>query len=190
MPFIMHYSFNRYQEHQYARYLNVPLSVEYSYGRFYCATGIKAGLNTGATSVTTVNYMETKGEYEKYIGIFEEMPDHFFTKTNIRTVNRIRFKANVMASAEVGMNIARSVQNTNPLRISVFCDYGLSNIRQSAGKALVTYGEDPAVVNFNSLAGNLPNRITTSIAGVKLTVFLKSPSTKRIYPCFCYQMKR
>jgi hypothetical protein len=188
-PFIMHYSFNRYQERQYARYLNVPLSVEYASGKLYYVAGVKAGLHVGATSITTVNQVETKGEYERYIGAFEEMPDHFFTKTDVRTANSIRFGTNIIASAEVGMNIARNEQKTNPLRIGVFCDYGLSNIQQSAGKEPVRYEENPIFINSNNMAGNVPQRITSFMVGLKLTVFFKSPNTKRVYPCFCYPMK-
>jgi hypothetical protein len=188
MPFIMRYDFSRYRERQHAHYINVlPLSVEYARGRFYCAVGAKAGLHLSATAVTTASHMETAGRYPQYIGDFTEMPDHYFDqKPNLREENRIRFGLNLMASAEVGMNI-RNAPKRDPLRIALFCDYGLSNIQQSSGKALITiYEANPTIVNLNSLAGSTPKRITALLVGLKLTVFFKSPSTKRVYPCFCY----
>jgi hypothetical protein len=188
MPFVMRYDFSRYRERQHAHYINVlPLSVEYARGKFYCAAGAKAGLLLSATAVTTASYMETAGKYPQYIGNFKEMPEHFFTKNyNLQAKNRVRFGVNLMASAEVGMNIARSAPKRDPLRVALFCDYGLSNIRQSSGKARITINEaNPAIVSLNDLAGSEPLRIASLLVGLKLTVFFKSPATKRIYPCFC-----
>jgi hypothetical protein len=185
--FTMYYSFYRYRERQYAYYINImPVSVEYAYGRFYGAAGVKVGIPLGATSVSiAADYMKTTGEYDDYIGEFEQIPDHGFDQTEVKTSKSIKFRVNITASAEVGMNIARSVQKSNPLRVAIFCDYGLANIKQSSDAVLITYEENSIEPRFNSLAGSRPQRITSFMLGLKLALFFKSPATKRIYPCFC-----
>jgi hypothetical protein len=113
------------------------------------------------------------------------MPDHFFTTShNLQGVTPVRFGVNLTASAEVG--IARSAPKRPPLRIALFCDYGLSNIKQNTGKALIAiYEPNPTIVSLNSSAGSVPQRITSLLVVLKLTAFFKSPATKRVYPCFC-----
>jgi opacity protein-like surface antigen len=184
--FTMRYSFSRFRERQRAHFINImPASVEYADGRLYCAAGAKVGVHIGATSITAAD-METMGDYLSYLPPFKEMPDHYFTQTSIRTENNINLKVNITASVEAGINVARRAQKSNPLRIALFCDYGLNNItKQSAGMEQIKYGENPVKVSFNSTAQSASNRTTSLIAGVKMTLFFKSPNTKRIYPCFC-----
>lgn len=196
----MRYVFNRYRERQRAHYLNfIPLNVEYADGRLYCAAGVKVGLNMGATSVTMAD-METTGEYPEYIGTYKDMPDHYFTQQNVQTTNSIDFKVNVMASAEVGINIARDVQKSDPVRLALFCDYGLSNIAKKSGAlpsssnsaveqnpnlVVIASEEHPEIVSFNSLTTTMSNHVTSLMVGLKLVIFFESPSTKKVYPCFC-----
>ena len=179
------YSFYRYRERQRAHYLNImPVSVEYADGWFYCAAGAKVGLNVRATSVTMAN-ATLSGDYEKYRGIFLGVP--YLPQISVQTTNSIRLGANIMASAEVGVNIAADEQKSAPLRIALFCDYGLSNIAKPSAMARVSYDDDviPSMVSFNSLTNSDANRITSLMVGLKLIIFFKSPGTKRIYPCFC-----
>jgi hypothetical protein len=182
----MRYSFRRYRERQRAHYLSImPVSAEYASGRFYCAAGAKIGMLVAATSVTMAN-VETTGSYLEYLGTFKEMPEHYFTQTDVRTANNINFGLNITASAEAGVNIAGNVQKSDPLRIALFCDYGLNNISKANSEmGQIRYEANPTMISFNSLAGSAPRRITSFMLGLKLTIFFKSPNTKRIYPCLC-----
>jgi hypothetical protein len=182
----MRYSLHRYRERQRAHYLSImPVSAEYASGRFYCAAGAKIGMLVAATSLTMAN-VETTGSYLEYLGTFKEMPEHYFTQTDVRTANKINFKVTITASAEVGVNIAGNVQKSDPMRIALFCDYGLNNISKANSEMRqIRYEANPTMISFNSLAGSTPSRITSFMVGLKLTIFFKSPSTKRIYPCLC-----
>ena len=181
------YSFSRYAERQRAHSINImPVSVEYADGWFYCAAGTKVGLLVSANAVTAAD-AELKGDYEKYRGTFQEIP--YLPKISVRTANSISLRVNLMASAEVGVNIAgsSSTKKSDPLRIALFCDYGLSNISKASGSKRVRYDDEvvPSMVNFNSLTDSDANRITSLLVGLKLTVYFKSSKTKRVYPCFC-----
>ncbi|MDR1022347.1 MAG: hypothetical protein LBL94_03610 [Prevotellaceae bacterium] len=180
----MRYTFNRYQERQQAHYLNIPLSVEYAHGMFYGGVGAKVGLLLSATAVTAASPVVTAGEYDDYIGSFEDMPDHFFTKNDTRATNPLSLATNIMVCAEAGVNLTR-IRQKLPLRAALFCDYGISNLQKSAGKELVEYGDNPLNVTLNSIAANASTRITSLMAGLKLTLFLKAATPKRDYPCNC-----
>jgi hypothetical protein len=182
--FTMRYTFNRYRERQQAHYLNIPLSVEYAHGMFYGGVGAKAGLFLSATAVTAASPVETAGEYDDYIGTFEDMPDHFFAKNDIQATSSLSLATSIMVCAEAGVNLAH-IRQKLPLRVALFCDYGISNLQKSAGKELVEYGDNPLNVTLNSIAGNASTRITSLMAGLKLTLILKSIAPKRVYPCNC-----
>jgi hypothetical protein len=189
MLFTMNYHFDRYKEFQYAKYVNVPLTVEYSLGKYYFAAGPKVGFHIATSTMNRAKPMTTTGRYEQLIGEFEDMPNHFYTSRNVKNKNKIDLGLDIMASAEAGINLMTDSYH-DILRLGVFVDYGLMNLKKPAPVGYqdpddIEYRENPLDVYLNNHIGNSATRkVTSFMAGVKLTYLIKGMGIRSDYPCF------
>lgn len=188
-PFTMQASVLKEEDECKTFQLQIPLLLGYEYRYFYFLAGAKAGFNLwGNTS--SYSEIKTSGDYQRYIGIFEQMPNHQFTTYNVNCdPYNVRFHLNVMAHAEIGLrldniyvsNDAIRNQNTKPqFYLSIYADYGLINVHNNnAQGSVINYYETqdkglqfyvtPALVSDQMT----DCRINPLFVGVKLTMLME-----------------
>lgn len=189
MTFTMQYRYHRYKEYQHAHYLNLPLSLGYTYQKFYALAGAKVGLQLQSSYRVKINPLETSGSYPQFIGDFEDMPNHYFSSKPREEKGSITLGANLMASVEAGVNLVQREQK-NIWRLALFCDYGLINIHSGASsKNLIEYdNNNPLNIHANSLLYSNQNKgesIKSLMVGVKVTRLLIGKPISRRYRCNC-----
>ncbi|MGN1239869.1 MAG: hypothetical protein ACI4TV_03230 [Paludibacteraceae bacterium] len=184
------YSFADRQDRSKSLYLQLPILAGQSFGTpsgaFYYLAGIKlSALLTGETSVRVTG--TTTGEYDRYMGIFQEMDNHGLRK-NVemsREGSKLSMKADLQASFECGYEWAspeRKGYRTEDahdwrLRIGVFADLGLINVNRSKDKLLIDipadYMYDFSEYNFNHIlttTTTIPHTAHNCFVGIKFTI--------------------
>ena len=145
---------SNYTEKQNAFYLNVPIMVQYLFGkdnRFYIAGGGKIGIPlTSKYKVEGATY-QNSGYYE-----FEDKeltsPEYmgFGTFTDRKVDESMDLKVSFTVSAEAGLNWQLSAKQT--LYTGFYCDYGLNNISKNSKGYFVEYNtEKPVDFGVNSV---------------------------------------
>lgn len=133
--------------------LQIPFLLGYEYRYFYFLAGAKAGFNLWSNT-SSYSEIKTSGDYQRYIGIFEQMPNHQFTTYEVTSEPyEVQFRFNVMAHAEIGLRLdnlydsddVRRGRKIKPqLYLSFFADYGLLNVHNSNAKgSVINYVETP-----------------------------------------------
>lgn len=181
--------------------VNLPLLFGGEFHRFYFLVGPKLSYNIWGQA-TTKGTLTTKGEYERYIGVFEDMPNHYFeTKKPITSGTQpLTWDLDVMAHLEIGARLGNAVFLTGAdipkykqrYYLSLYFDYGLLNIRTStpSGNRLECIQPDPATAppQFILTPAVMSNemgdaKIHQYSFGIKATILFELPQKK---PCvFC-----
>ncbi|GHT10639.1 hypothetical protein AGMMS4956_02340 [Bacteroidia bacterium] len=190
MAFEMIYQYKSYREYQQAPYVNIPISVDYSYKKFYCALGAKVGLPLSwqAYAKTSGN-LKTTGHYNQFIEDFEEMPNHYFLTSKVTDQNTLVMGINAIVHGEIGYNIDLESRReySKTLRIAFFADYGINNIvKNDPTQSLVEYNTHPMRMHFNSLLTTNDNRVNSVMGGIKVTFIF----TQHIVDCYCNTKKK
>jgi hypothetical protein len=122
--------------------------------------------------------MTTTGTYEQLIGDFEDMPNHFFTTEKVKFANSISLGVNATASIEAGYTLVTR-RKTDLLRLGIFIDYGLLNLKMNDPKALplLDYRENPLDVVLGSHI-TAASKVHALMGGIKLTYLLRANGTR------------
>ena len=151
----------KYQDQQFMGLVNLPvlLGMQFPAGQnvYYFLAGGKVGVPVWGM-YNSSGKIKTTGEFERFIDIFENMPNHYFTdghkfkspggKSDFKLIN-------VMASLEFGMELNpyifkvvkeideetgkaikpkkdKNAKEEPRVRIALFADYGILNINNNA----------------------------------------------------------
>lgn len=163
-------------------YVNIPLLVGFQTAkkRFYVLGGAKFGLNVWGQSNVKSNVISF-GDYERYIEIFRDMPNHGFLGEERTATRPVSFSSNLALSLELGtyLRIGENPTNDKLYRIALFADYGLLNIHTSKVEGIqyvnTANGLDFRPRNNALLLSERASKknILPLYAGVKFTILFK-----------------
>lgn len=193
-PFMMTAAISDRKEVYQTANVQLPLYVGYERGYFYALAGVTAGLNVYGTA-SSKGTLDTRAEYERLIGVMEEMPNHGLTRIDVNSGSKtFHTNINVMAHVEIGGRLDkfyqktgfRAKRHTHRLYLAAFADYGVLNVHQntSAGELIeldFTEGVNATVTPLLISNQMLGKRINPLVAGVKFTVMFELPKHGKSY---------
>lgn len=199
--FIMHAAITDGKDKITAINLNIPILLGCEYKSFYFLAGAKIGINLYGSTYTQ-SKLATKGEYERYIDWFENMPNHEYENNQIVKSDTYKMKFNipsVMAHVEIGGRLdrlfpvreqANLLQHKYRCYLAVFADYGLLNVHEnkSVGSNLAytqTAGEPLRFSVVPSMVSEqmLNKKVNPLAVGVKFTFLWELPVKKKCVMC-------
>jgi len=129
--FEFRYQFTDYRETQKASYIQIPLLLQYESSgtaRFFATAGIKVGVLVSSEYEAQAAQLSTAGYYEQYDVLLEAPRFAGFGDFGSYSWSDdvLELKTNIMLSLETGLKLP--VTGTSPAYISVYLDYGLTNI--------------------------------------------------------------
>ena len=111
-PFMMTAAISDRKEVYQTANVQLPLYVGYEKGYFYALAGVTAGLNVYGTA-SSKGTLDTRAEYERLIGVMEEMPNHGLTRIDVNSGSKtFHTNINVMAHVEIGGRLDKFYQKT------------------------------------------------------------------------------
>ncbi|MCQ2311056.1 MAG: hypothetical protein MJZ64_04825 [Paludibacteraceae bacterium] len=186
------------------KYLNlniqIPIMVGFTANRFFMLAGFKAGylINVQTFCDATV---DTKG-YNSVIGMMQNMP--MYQYYNNRTMSgkmRCTLKPDLALSIEMGGYLGEIIKGTGynrfrskkHLRLSVFADYGLTQINQASSTEPMTmapayvppsqYDMIDAASLKDAASSNIAGKINNLFVGIKFTAFFDLPEPRECVLC-------
>lgn len=175
--------------------ISLPILLGYEYRHFYFLTGVQLNVNAWGAAKSEA-MLTTTGDYEEFIGIFQDMPEHFFqANQSVLSDNyNLSWKLNAMAHLEVGARLgniplfkgADEKQSSIRYYLSAFADFNINNIHKtvSQGEALC-YKETDEGLRYYILPALVSDEMRNAavrqlVVGVKFTMAFELP--KRV-PC-------
>ena len=185
-----HFTFDQRRDNSNLGYVNIPLLMGGRFNHFYFLVGAKLGVNLIYNANVQSN-VTVKGTYDKYLGLWENMPNHNFGTTELTTESPIAFNSiDLKGSLEMGYRFDIKKPNewspTSPVsfRIGGFIDYGILNANSGInnyGYATVPENGDVGQISMNHVfVSNLAEEklINNFFVGVKFTILFRMPSPK------------
>lgn len=165
-----HVDYEKYKERQHAGYVQIPLLFGAQFRTssipIYFLVGAKAGVNLFSTYGVHVR-VRTTATYERYIDDFVDMPNHYYTTTNMHNgdvTHNDKIKLGlpqVVASAEIGVVLDKFIYKKKGKKRSK----GASGTRTTAIRSTAN--------------ANAPSR-PASPAGRRIEKFKKEPMHLRV----------
>lgn len=185
-----HFTFDKRRDISNLGYVNIPLLMGGRFNHFYFLVGAKLGVNL-IYNASIQSDVTVKGTYDKYLGLWENMPNHNFGTTELATESPIAFNSiDLKGSLEMGYRFDIKKPNewspTSPVsfRIGGFIDYGILNANSGInnyGYATVPENGDVGQISMNHVfVSNLAEEklINNFFVGVKFTILFRMPSPK------------
>ena len=160
--FEFRYRFTDYRETQKAQYIQIPLLAQYETSgtnRFFVAAGVKLGILVDSQYEAGAKRLTTAGYYEQYDALLEAPKFAGFGDFGSYSweAQELGLKTNVLLSLETGVKLP--VTENSLVYLSVYVDYGLTNVLEDSGSnRLLDYNAAPEV-NFTG------NSVLTTQAG-------------------------
>ncbi|MDR0660078.1 MAG: PorT family protein [Prevotellaceae bacterium] len=143
--FEFRYKINHYEEKQHALYLNIPLMVQFQYGKkqmLYVAAGGKLGIPLLGKYKTTSNSFKTSGYYPSINIEFEE-PEFMGFGTFSDKHYKDDFDLHIIGMLSLEAGVKWQLSDKFYLYTGAYFDYGLNNVvKNNFNKALVKYNID------------------------------------------------
>lgn len=139
IDFRLRYDFTDRMDRSRNIYLQVPVLAGMYFYNFYFLAGIKLNMQVAGWTQPSLN-VTTTADYDRYIGIWEEMDNHGMRKEveQIRSNEGLELKFDLMASCEIGYEWAfgnygkkgyrKQKAKDYRLRLGAFLDIGLLDI--------------------------------------------------------------
>lgn len=172
-----HWTFSENYDRYKLGDINIPLLFGARFNKAYFLAGAKLGINVMGNS-TTEAYVKKTGTYDKFIGVFEDMPNHNFGTSKEVAEYPISLSFNCSASAEFGIYLGNkkdSKKKNNPsYRLAAFCDYGLLNVNNYKNEELVLNRSTNEFIPYlNNFMFSNNMKTNTFFTGIKFTVLFK-----------------
>ncbi len=200
-PFVMHASVADCKDVVRTADVRIPILVGYEYNRFYFLAGAKVGVSLWGTTQTK-SQLSTKGEYDRFIDWFENVPNHDFAnnQTIKSSAYKLKFKApSVDLHIEVGGRLDKIFpihERTNDLRhdyrlyLAIFADYGVLNIHENVSEGdLLTYTvKDGESLRFTAIPAMVSEqmmnkKVNPLTIGIKFTFLWNLPMKQECVRC-------
>ena len=198
-PFDLHAAVSDGRDALHSIQIQIPLLIGCEYKKFYFLAGAKFGLNMfGKTRSQSL--LSTKGDYDRYIDHFENMPNHFFQEGQMVQSDsyEFRFKPSVNLHAEIGgrigtFSLAKGADvMVHKIRyyLAAFVDYGVLNVHQNKayGSALGYQQTEDKGLQFYVLPSMVSDimkdaQVHPLTVGIKFTALFELPQTKPCVMC-------
>jgi hypothetical protein len=158
--FDLHTTFFNYQETQQLIYLNIPVMLQYRIDWLYAMAGVKVGIPVSGKSKSKDAILTNKADYTG-LGITKErVPSQGIGEFKNKGYNgKLDMGFTAMLSAETGVNIHLDKQHKRSLRVGLYFDYGLNDIKQKNKTPAINFDpHNPKKFTANSvLASNSDN---------------------------------
>ena len=173
ISFEFRYQFDNYREEQRAKYIQIPLLLQYEgngFSRFFATVGVRLGFLTDSNYKTEAEELNTAGYYEQY-DVLLQAPEFAgfgdFGKYAWES-NDLGLQTNMILSLETGMKFL--ISEASSFYVSAYIDYGLTNLRYEnyANKRLLDYIADEKV---SIIANSILTSPIRSIDAIKTLSF-------------------
>ena len=192
--FQMNVTFSDYSDVTQTMNVQVPVLLGCEYKRFYMLAGMTVGASVFANAKSQAT-MTTQGQYERYIGMMEDIPNHGFETAKVKSGTRqVNMGVNLLAHLEVGARLDKFNPNTGyhhqkhtyRLYLGAFAEYGLLNIHSSSSQGSLlnldfSHGVQADMTPFmlcDEMKGGKVNPLTV---GIKCTVMFELPKPGKSY---------
>ena len=178
--------------------LNIPVLFGWEYRRFYFIAGPKVSYNIFGQAESSA-MLTTKGQYERYIGIFEDMPNHQLQTSSVTSGKQpLSWNLDLLLHIELGarlgdllfMSGADIPKPKHRFYIALYADYGVLNIRNTSatGDRLGYRETAERGVEFYLTPAMMCNQLQDAAVhqyqvGVKATFLLELPQHKECVIC-------
>jgi hypothetical protein len=170
------YSLSGYEETQEVLALSVPVMMQFTLGRgstkWYFACGAKLGLPISARAGIKPGTATTTGYYAHEDITYSDNPLLGFVTNAALPDTDSDIELGYSASATVEFGRRFNIGSSTGLCISLFADYGLSDIRKTKNKSLLEYdSSNPSQFIHNSVMNtDLVDNVNRISAGVKIKI--------------------
>ena len=183
---VYHYDFDATHDVQDIVSLNVPILLGYWNHAFYVGAGLKLGTCVYAAETSTLAYT-TSGSYDRYIAVFEQMSNHYYSNYRLSETQKLNAKFKASVIAEIGYDImawAREANHTehHGLKIGAYMEIGLNNIIRTTQERPL-FQIDEANVSYLHLTTFYNANATVSHSVIPLSAGMKISWT------FCIRTK-
>ncbi|MCQ2343036.1 MAG: hypothetical protein MJZ75_06080 [Paludibacteraceae bacterium] len=180
--------------------IQIPVMLGFTKDRFFMLFGAKFGYLINLRAFCDAN-IDTKG-YNQVIGIMENMPMYQFYEGRTKSETlRCALKPDVAVSVELGGYVGEMIKGTGynrfrskrHMRVSVFADYGLTQINQQSLAEPMTMPEryvTPAVYDMvdaasfkDVISSNVAGKLNNLFVGVKFTCMFDLPEPRECVLC-------
>lgn len=184
--------------------IDVPLMLGYYDHGFYFGVGAKAGFSFRSKISTTGTY-RMAADYDRYVGMFEDMPEHFFTTYNYSGTQNVSLHTQCSVLGEIGYDVLATVAShsmfCHVLKVGVYAECGVLGVRGTSGENLgvlsfqrlsdTEFNPTEAVINPYFMTGmNASDRLYPFYVGLKITYMFGGSPTMRPGTwhrgCMCY----
>lgn len=180
--------------------VNLPLLFGGEFRRFYFLVGPKLSYNLWGQAESK-GILTTRGDYDRYIGEFENMPNHYFETRPITSgAQKLSWNLDILAHAEIGARLGDVIFLTGAdipkpkhrYYLAFYVDYGLLNIRTStpSGNRLECVQSDPTTEppRFVLTPAVMSNEMGDATIhqysfGIKATILFELPQSKPCVMC-------
>ncbi len=178
--------------------LNIPVLVGAEVNRFYFMVGPSFCYNVWGQTATEAQ-LRTRGQYDRYIGIFDDMENHALYARSIESGKQaLSWNIDLLAHAEIGFRLGEVTkekgadvpQSRHRFYIAIYGDYGLINIHKAVSQGdRFGYTESSETgVAFGVTPTMLCQELRSATVhpysvGVKLTYLFELPQHKHCVIC-------
>ena len=115
--------------------INIPFYLGYEKEKFYFLAGASVGIHVTGSAYTSA-HLSTAADYERFIGLFELMPNHGLLEQDVESKKMsLSLNPNIMLHAEIGGRVDNFNNSTGFRRrvhnyriyVAGFVDYGVLN---------------------------------------------------------------
>lgn len=175
--------------------LNIPVLFGGEFRKFYFLLGPKISYNFYGQAESSA-MLTTKGEYERYIGVFEDMPNHQLQTSSVSSGKLpLTWNIDILAHFEAGLRLGDLILMTGAdipkpkqrFYVALYADYGILNIHRNAstGERLGYRETTDNGVEFYMTPALLSNELRNIEVhqyqvGIKATILFELPQRK---PC-------
>lgn len=174
--------------------LQVPIMMGYEYGRFYGLAGVTVGMSLYGNATSSAA-MQTTGEYDAYIGIMEEIPNHGFETKELTSGDcSFRMGPYLMAHMEAGARLDKfkrykgfNVKNhTYRVYLGVYAEYSVLNAHNSTSNGSMVgldlnHGVQAKLTPFMLCDEMKSGKVNPLTVGIKCTMLFELPQAGKSY---------
>jgi len=178
-----HYTVQGYTDTQNDLRIGLPVLVGFYTNGFYFGGGVRVSYAPLTFSTPTVRYT-TRGEYEKYIDDFTNMPNHFYTEYTTHGRSELKMIPQLSVVGEIGYDVLNKERmnqyaRCSVLKVALYAEYGMLSCLQGTQSPAELYMVDTTnpsqlvPVSYYVTKDLRQNRIVPLFIGVRVTFMLR-----------------
>ncbi|GHT72959.1 hypothetical protein FACS189456_2760 [Bacteroidia bacterium] len=186
-PMELHTTFDGYQERQQATYLNIPIMLRFSRGRFFAQAGAKVGVPLAAR-YSLGDFTVTNRAWYTHLGNYapEQAAQGIGTFGNQTGSGDLTLSTSVSAALEAGLRWQLNARLR--LYTSLYVDYGLTDIapartdNQMQWNLSDDFDFHSVLTSHNETGSSLADKVVPLAVGIKVALSFGFSTTRRSQP--------